>query len=280
MSRYLWFLSLLMIVLPVGGCMTVPVSERDFLFPDAPTRGFAELVPFHQVQDLELERPDGTVLGGHAIERPGSDAVVLFFGGNMYRTRREAPWLAHSFAPLSVDLITFDHRGYGRSDGQPDMESLRHDAVALMEFAREWSGDRPLIVHGHSLGSFIAAAGIAELDWAPEGLVLEATAPDAVSVMRTGIPLLARPFIRVRPSEGLKSVDSRPAMAEWEGPLLVFAGGRDGQFPPRLGRELAGLAEGEAVRFIEIERAGHNDIRRHAQFLEEYRWLLAELSSD
>lgn len=280
MSSRLATALLLALVLPVTGCITIPVSERDFLFPDAPTHGFDELVPFHQIHDLELERSDGTVLGGHAIQRPGADAVVLFFGGNMYRTRREAPWVAHSFAPLSVDVITFDHRGYGRSDGQPDMENLRADAVALVEFARDWADDRPLIIHGHSLGSFIAAAAVAELDAPPEGLVLEATAPDAAAVMRAGVPLLARPFIRIQPSEGMRAVDNRPAVVDREQPLLVLAGGQDRQFAPRLGRELAELAPGEAVRFVEIERAGHNNIRRHPEFRESYRWLLAELAGD
>lgn len=100
---------------------------------------------------------------------------------------------------------------------------MKRDALAVFDFVREHAAGRPVVVHGVSLGSFIAAQR--DVD----GVVLEATAPDVRSWGTRPIPWYAKPFVRLKIAPALLAESNAAVVRRYAGPLLLLTGrGRPG----------------------------------------------------
>jgi pimeloyl-ACP methyl ester carboxylesterase len=81
---------------------------------------------------------------------------VLYFGGNMFHLDQHGAALLPVLAACGTNVAVFDYRGYGRSPGKPTVENMQADALALFDAVNARFPGR-VIVHGQSLGSFMAA---------------------------------------------------------------------------------------------------------------------------
>src|SRR5262249_49466698 len=107
--------------------------------------------------------------------------VVLFFtgkGGN--RSWHDAKF--RRMAALGGDVVCFDYRGYGDSEGSPDEEGVAKDARAAWEFVtvKELVKPEAVFIYGESLGTAVAVRLAAELSkekTPPAGLILEGAFP-------------------------------------------------------------------------------------------------------
>ena len=68
---------------------------------------------------------------------------------------------ARALQASGVDVLTFDFRGYGASEGEKDAEEMEHDVRAALEFARE-RGYREIVLVGASMGGTAAIVVAAE----------------------------------------------------------------------------------------------------------------------
>lgn len=90
--------------------------------------------------------------------------VALQFHGNaenMTSHYRFMIWLLFE----GWDVITFDYRGYGDSEGSPSrLNGVKEDGVAALQFAEAHAAEigKPLVVFGQSLGGNIAIAALSE----------------------------------------------------------------------------------------------------------------------
>ena len=96
-------------------------------------------------------------------------AVVLICNPNagLYEhAHRSSEWLSF-YTALGLDVVLWNYRGYGRSEGVPSPSALRRDATTLATFLRADLGARRIIVHGESLGGIaachLAHAGVVDL---------------------------------------------------------------------------------------------------------------------
>ncbi|MDT4971286.1 MAG: hypothetical protein QOG22_1429 [Pseudonocardiales bacterium] len=123
-------------------------------------------------------------------EVQGSGAPVLLVAGTGYAG---ATWHPDFVAALAVDhaVITFDHRGTGRSsgtDGLYSTELFARDALGVLDAAALG----PAHVVGHSMGGRVAQWMAIERPRSVASLVLASTgagAPTRVDVGRVGIPI-------------------------------------------------------------------------------------------
>jgi hypothetical protein len=113
-----------------------------------------------KVQELEFKAADGTRLcAWYLPAKTGSPAVTLlqFHGNaqNMTSHYLSVAWLVEH----GVDVVTFDYRGYGNSEGRPEPMGLVQDGVAALNLAWDLhrkSGARSFVVVGQSLGGAVA----------------------------------------------------------------------------------------------------------------------------
>jgi uncharacterized protein len=62
------------------------------------------------------------------------------------------------FARLGINVMTFDYRGFGESDGNPSEAGLYKDAIAVYNYLTLTKNVPPekIIIYGHSLGTGVA----------------------------------------------------------------------------------------------------------------------------
>ncbi|KQQ86812.1 alpha/beta hydrolase [Massilia sp. Leaf139] len=242
----------------LAGCAQVRVTERQFFRPDAPG-AVKERLANPAVRALAVPGQDGTMLNGVLLEQPGAHNTVLYFGGNMFHLDRHGDQLLAMLAPCGSNLAVFDYRGYGRNGGKPSVEHLRTDALALFDAVNARHPGR-VVVHGQSLGSFMAAYVAAMRPVL--GTVLETTATSAEDLVASNIPWYARPFVRIDLEASLRQVDNRVAAARFQAASLVIVAGQDKMTPPRLGKQVFHAIPRSDKQLLLLEQAGHNDALR------------------
>jgi len=96
-----------------------------------------------------------------------SKALVLFLHGNAQNISTHAS-AVHWLTQHQFDVFIFDYRGYGLSEGSPELGMVISDIYQAYDYARKRIGsDQKLFVIGHSLG---ASMGIYSIANRPDGI--------------------------------------------------------------------------------------------------------------
>ena len=197
---------------------------------------------------------DGTRLNGWFFEsqtKPATATIVFFHGngGNI----SNVGWLAQRFAKHGFNVLLFDYRGYGASQGEPSRESdLYADGDAAVEFVIKQKGVRPeqIALYGQSLGTAVVA------DVASRGnfgaVVLESGFSSASSLATTAVPWLPR-FLHFL---GKNRFESARKLRNVKSPILIAHGDPDGTIPTVEGRLLFDSAN-EPKKLLIVPGAGH-----------------------
>jgi fermentation-respiration switch protein FrsA (DUF1100 family) len=204
---------------------------------------------------VETRTADGTRLVGWAMRTRVPDSTgfwLLIFhgnGGNISSDGREQHYAR--LQALGLDLLTFDYRGYGESDGDPSETGMYEDADATYAYLRNTLGvpAERIVIFGHSLGSTIAVDLASRVP--VRGLILEGaptSVPDAGQAIYPWLPRRWLARSRFASAEKIARVRS---------PVLFLHAVQDEVIPVRLGRRLYGLAN-EPKRFVELH-GGHAD---------------------
>lgn len=181
-----------------------------------------------------------------------SAATVLHFHGNGGNLSG-AGWIAERLAKNGFDVLIFDYRGYGRSDGQTtDERTLFADADAAYDYlVREREVRAPqLALYGQSLGT-TAAVDVAARKTCG-ALVLESgltSASDMASALLLWLPRLLH-------SLGRNRFDSLHKLARVQCPVLVTHGDQDHLIPVEQGQALFAHAH-EPKKLLIVRGADH-----------------------
>ena len=277
------------VVLPalllLAGC-TAHVGEAQLLRPVAGgalnAEALARAAPAYSASDQWIVAPDGVRLSGVLLRQPGARATILYFGGNGYTIGRFGAWTASIFAPLGVDLMIVDHRGYGRSEGRPTQANLEADGVAAFDHLSRVAGVDParIIVHGQSLGSFIAGHVAAERPAA--GVVLESSATTTEEWVAANLRGARALFVHAEIDPALRGRGNLANMTRIEEPVLLLVGAADRTTPPGLSEALYAASPLPSRRKTLgiVPRAGHNDVLLQPEAIAAYRAFLNAALAD
>ena len=247
---------------------SVAIQENHFFNPGPPQHAQPIAASGSTTEPHTITMGDGTKLAAAYVVTPGADVDILYFGGNASRIDDYGGELAELVAPLRANLFLSDYRGYGRSTGQPTLDSIEQDALAIFDYVRERSGGRPIVVHGLSLGSFLAANVAVNRPVA--GLVLESTAPDVNEWAHANVPFYARPFVRLKIAPALLTRSNTEALRTYTGPLLLLTGSKDPVTPPRFAQKLAATSASSVKRAVIVPGASHGDAMMFPLAAKEY----------
>jgi len=261
---------------------TAKIGEESFLRPVA-AGGLSQdaltgASSVYTVSRRDVRASDGTALHAAYLTQPNATATVLYFGGNGYTVGTFGAKTAEIFAPLGVNLMIVDHRGYGLSQGKPTAETIHGDGIAAFDhLARMPNVDASrIIVHGQSLGSFIAGHVAAHRPAAGVALESSVTTTEEWIKLRVG----NKP-IKVQVAETLKELGNARYMARIDEPLLLLVGADDKITPPQLSEGLyraSPLPQPRKALAI-IAGAAHNDVMLQPSAIHAYRDFLARLQS-
>jgi uncharacterized protein len=274
----------LLCVLPaaalLAGC-TAHIGEAQLLHPVRGGALSAEAVEgaagVYEISEHWIAAPDGVRLSAVLLRQPNARGTILYFGGNGFTIERFGPFVAGRFAPLGVDVMIVDHRGYGRSEGRPTQANLEADGVAAFDYlsgALRVPASR-IVVHGQSLGSFIAGRVAAERPTG--GVVLESSATTTEDWVAANLRGARRMFVRAEIDPALRGRGNLANMPRIEEPLLILVGRDDRTTPPSLSQALyaaSPLPAGRKTLAI-VAGANHNNVLLQPEAIAAYRSFLA-----
>ena len=143
-------------------------------------------------RDVTFTANDGIRLHGwylpadpKAIRKPA--CTVLFLHGNAENisTHLGSVWWLPA---RGVNVFLFDYRGYGRSEGSPDLDGLHRDFDAALTSTLDQAKTEPgrIIVFGQSLGGALAITAVGRSDHKDKlrGLIIEGAFSGYRSIVR------------------------------------------------------------------------------------------------
>lgn len=236
-------------------------------------------------REIFFESQDGTHLHSwyfyHRSARPSKGLVLQFHGNgeNLSSFYTTLVWLTQH----DYDLLSFDYRGYGRSQGEPDQKGVNSDCLAAMiEALNLWQENLKnghtlalaqnggLIFYGQSLGGALLLRAFhdapAEVRKHLKLMVIDSSFVNYKSLAREKLsdfwltwPLQWLAYLLVSndfsPEDFIAEVAPKP--------LLVIHGAKDQVVPIEHGREIFKLAK-EPKNFWEIPEGEHIDsMTRH-----------------
>lgn len=108
-------------------------------------------------KDLTLTTSDGVAINAWYVPSPRARATVLFSHGNAGNigNRLETIRMMHS---LGLNVLVYDYRGFGRSEGSPGEDGTYRDAEAAWDYLVKHAETAPerIILWGRSLGGAVA----------------------------------------------------------------------------------------------------------------------------
>ena len=227
-----------------------PLARHRFIYPGGvltQDRADPAAHGLPRSEQVWLEADDGVRL--HAWWTPAEGparGAVLYCHGNA-ETLATRAWLADRLSRLGVDVLLFDYRGYGLSEGRASEDGLARDARAAWLHVTRERGVPPdrVVLMGHSLGSAVATRLALELQvetTAPAALVVGAPFPDMPTLFAHHAPWL--PDIALRWRSDRHAAGRR--LGRVDVPVLALIAEHDEVIPPELSRAVLDAAPGRA----------------------------------
>ena len=218
-------------------------EHRLIYYPDRELSGS----PVNDFEDVRFTADDGTPLHGWFMPAGRNEVLIVSHGnaGNISHRGSMGDFLTDEF---DVNVLMYDYRGYGRSDGEPSEEGTYSDIRGAYAYIRS-RGYEPSDIYlmGQSLGSAIAVDLAAEEELG--GIVLEAPFTNVAAIVRHVFHVPLDWIIRTR-------YDSLSKINRIRAPVAFIHATDDPVVPVELGRELFEAASAPKM-FFEIEAEIH-----------------------
>ena len=229
------------------------IFENQFIyFPEKYPKGpYDQARSIPGLQDCWIATPDGFRI--HAWFAPAERARATFVishgnAGNISHRYL----LLRSLQKHRYNVLMYDYRGYGRSEGSPSEEGIYKDGCAAVDYVLTLPGvdSSRVFLWGTSLGGAVAVDVATQRPVA--GVILESTFTSAKEVAGFFYPFLpVRYLMRTK----LNSIDKITFLHL---PILVVHGTHDTIIPVGFGRRLFQAAN-EPKEWYEIPGADHDD---------------------
>lgn len=227
----------------------VYLGQSSLLYLPSRTPGATPAQVGLEYEELRITTGDGVRLHGWYLPATRARGTLLFFHGNAGNISHRLDSL-RIFHELGLNVLLFDYRGYGESEGRPDEVGTYRDAEAAWDYLVTQRGESPrrIVLFGRSLGASLAAWLAAQRE--PAVLVLESAF--------VSVPELAADLYPWLPARWLARLHytTRDYLAQVRCPVLVAHSPRDEIIPYRHGQELYRAAP-EPKQFLALE-GDHN----------------------
>lgn len=201
--------------------------------------------------EVALTAEDGVRLSAWVVRGSASGRWMLYCHGNGGNLSTHLGSI-RTWHRAGLNVLMFDYRGYGRSEGEPFEQGLYRDAEAAWRYLTETLRISPaeIVVYGESLGGGVAT-WLAEKH-APRALMLKST---FTSVADMGARLYPWLPARLLCRNLFPSVDR---VARIDCPILFLHAPDDPLIPYEMGKQLyaASRASSRERRWLDVD-GGH-----------------------
>jgi pimeloyl-ACP methyl ester carboxylesterase len=231
-----------MATLGLSGCTAV-ISQGSF-FPDeklTPPKAVLQFPQGYTATDQIFDL--GTVGKVRAVrlDNPKSETVVVYSAGNGgFVDSNGTSQMAVSLANVTgADIILYDYPGRGGTTIPATIEAATAFGPAMVDQLKTagWMGSAPAYAYGLSFGGTMTASMARTGAFA--GVIIEGSATDYAAIGRDFVPGLAKPFVKLRISENLKTFDYLGYIVAAKAPVLLLSGTKDKVVRPKRMLEFA-----------------------------------------
>jgi len=234
---------LVLTLLLVLHILTLRLEKQNLFFPIRELESTPAAIGL-EYESVQLVATDGTRLSAWFIPSAGSGSdTVLICHGNGGNISHRLGKIAF-FNELGLDVLIFDYRGYGESEGSPDEQGIYRDVMAAYDYLIHDQARSPqsIVVFGESLGGAVAAYLASRV---PVKAIITVSAFTSVPEMSKQIyPYLPTFFIRTK-------LNTLAYMTDVKVAKLIIHSSDDSMVPVRMGRQIYAAAS-EPKRFLEI----------------------------
>ena len=277
-------LMLIAMFLNIVGCSAI-IKEDKFISQDKLTTPYKSTdleswqskFPTHKLSTLSLKTEDeSAILQGLFLDNANSKDLIFFIPGNGMSVVDTVEESFNRLKDFGTDIVYFDRRGMGASNGKATINILGSDALEQINYVRKQLNPTRIIVHGYSLGSFVAGH-IAKKEFI-NGLVLEGSATNVDEWIDAKVPWYTKPFLTLEIDEAFHTVDNAKVVSTYyNGPLLIIGAENDDQVPVELSNKLYEVSQSNNKTLIIVENADHSSMLDNEKEIEQYKLFLQSL---
>ncbi len=202
-------------------------EHRLIYFPERELTGS----PAGPFEDVFFEAVDGTRLHGWWLPAPDARGALILSHGNAGNIGHRAPVGEFLREEFGINVLMYDYRGYGRSEGSPTEEGTYSDIRGAYAYVRS-RGFQPesVVLMGQSLGTAVT------VDLAAN----EKTGAVILEAAFTSVPAMGRTLWWSLPIRGMITTkyDSLSKIARIRSPIAMIHATGDALIPFAMGREL------------------------------------------
>lgn len=202
-------------------------------------------------RELWIDTPDGGKLNAILLKVEKPRGLLLYFhgnGGNLSQWGK----LGSFFNAHNYDVLMWDYRTFGKSEGTLSQETLYSDAQLVYEKAKEFYPEGDIIVYGSSIGS--APASYVARRNRPRKLILESpfySLEQLISEKYAFLPLA--PFLKFK-------LDNGRNVANINCRIIYIHGEQDSLIPMEHSVKLYKVTPEEYRKFVKVPGGHHNDL--------------------
>ncbi|MBU0549638.1 MAG: alpha/beta hydrolase [Candidatus Omnitrophica bacterium] len=201
-------------------------------------------------EDIFFTTEDGARLNGWFIPQEKPRGTLLFCHGNAGNIGDRVEFVG-IFYKLNLNVLIFDYRGYGRSQGRPSEEGLYKDAQAAYRYllSRKDINKSPIIIYGKSIGANVAIDLASKVNTV--ALIVDSAFTSACDMGRKLFPYLPVKWVITVKFDALAKIK------EINIPKLIIHSRDDEIVPFKMGQRLFEAAP-QPKEFYPM-RGGHNE---------------------
>lgn len=215
-------------------------------------------------EDISFRTDDGLLLKGWLFRTPRPRRGLIVYLHGIADNRRSGIGVAERFVPKGWDVLTYDARAHGQSEGKDCTYGFRekHDVSRALDAVH---ADRA-ILFGSSLGGAVALQAAA-VEPRVVAVIAQSAFSDLEVIVRERAPWFATrreveealALVEKRAGFRIADVSPRAAAAHIQVPVLLLHGAADRETLPAHSRRIYKALKGPRQLLI-APGAGHNDV--------------------
>lgn len=217
----------------------------------------------HEFEEINYVVDENTSLNALHFKAKNSKGIVFYFHGNAGSLSRWGS-VADVFLLNNYDLLIYDYRGYGKSNGSISETSFYHDAMYIYKKLVSDYGEDHIVVYGRSIGTGVASKVASEAN--PKHLILESPYYSFPDLVKNILPIVPHFLLKYK----LRNNKMIPLV---KCPITIFHGTLDEVIYFESSIKLEKLIKvGDSV--VPIVGGHHNDLDDFEEYHQELKKVL------